>query len=972
MKPRQFVSNKKRWGFLLAAMLAFGFSAYTLPAQAATEICNGVDDDADGRMDEYFGDLNHDSQANCVDPDDDGDGIADAVDQDDDNDGTVDALDVDDDGDGVAEQEVCNGQDDDHDGLTDEGFADLDRDGQKNCVDADDDNDLIADSVDKDDDNDGILDATDVDDDNDGRAEVEMCNGVDDNHNGRVDEGFPDSNRDGQANCVDDDIDGDGDLNGEDGDDDGDGVGDTEDADDDGNGKAEMELCNGVDDDSDGTEDENCADLDQDAANNGVDTDDDNDGVADILDPDDDNDGVDDSVDSDDDGDGKADTVDLDADNDGIDDVADTDDDNDGSADSVEMVAGTSLTSMGSEPLYVGRVAVEDVALVMNDNHLVSIQGLTYSNAEGRVVALATDTSGSQVLVFVNMSNGLVEKGYVAGPGNYSAITTDGKLFYLLDRSTVPATIAVADVSLVTFAPGVVIGTLATSGLVDPVGLGYDGRLLVTDNNGGTPLLRFLDPASGNELGTYALEAPSVDVEFVDGDLLSVRPDGGVYLLGTSPCNGYPTLDPDLVGICALIPDAWLFSVPNTGGIATDGANVFSTSDVIPTAGAFAAAASASAGAGVGIAMASPINPAAADLVVSAVTPNAASVDAGKTLMVANTVRNQGQSASSAFMVVFRLSPNAIYGDADDVLLPAKRTVAMLAAGAPSVATTGLMIPKTVAAGQYHVCAMADPGNAVSELDEGNNSLCSDALITVVSLPDLVVSSVSARIIGTSVSVTASVRNMGTAAAGAFAVDYALSADKLYDAADAPLCSRSLAGLVAGLTAPAAVACPLPAAVTVGLYYLVARVDAANAVAEKIETNNDKSSMSPLKVMPDLSPTSVSFVLVGNTLTVTDTVANRGILEAGPFEEGIMVQMLTTDGSVAPAVRLCSRGIARLGSAATSTGLTACDISALSPGSYQLSVVADVDGRVLESNESNNRVMARGIITIKPGSTTPR
>ncbi len=38
----------------------------------------------------------------------------------------------------------------------------------------------------------------------------ELCNGVDDNGNGSVDEGFPNTDGDGQANCVDADDDNDG------------------------------------------------------------------------------------------------------------------------------------------------------------------------------------------------------------------------------------------------------------------------------------------------------------------------------------------------------------------------------------------------------------------------------------------------------------------------------------------------------------------------------------------------------------------------------------------------------------------------------------------------------------------------------------------------------------------------------------------------------------------------------------------
>ena len=128
---------------------------------------------------------------------------------------------------------------------------------------------------------------------------------------------------------------------------------------------------------------------------------------------------------------------------------------------------------------------------------------------------------------------------------------------------------------------------------------------------------------------------------------------------------------------------------------------------------------------------ATPVQVTRADLEMTAVTPNAATVNRRSTLSVGNTVQNQGLIASTAFRIGFRLSVNNIYGDSDDVVISTIRSVTLLAAGASSSATTSLSIPSTVPVGTYYVCAMADSLNAVVETDEGNNTFCSGATVTV-------------------------------------------------------------------------------------------------------------------------------------------------------------------------------------------------------------------------------------------------
>jgi hypothetical protein len=114
------------------------------------EVCDGVDNDGDGLVDEDYGDIDMDGVADCIDEDtercdgldNDANGAIDETFPDTDTDGTADCVDVeecdgldnngdgttdegfDEDGDGVADclQEVCNCEDDDADGEIDEGL----------------------------------------------------------------------------------------------------------------------------------------------------------------------------------------------------------------------------------------------------------------------------------------------------------------------------------------------------------------------------------------------------------------------------------------------------------------------------------------------------------------------------------------------------------------------------------------------------------------------------------------------------------------------------------------------------------------------------------------------------------------------------------------------------------------------------------------------------------------------------------
>jgi hypothetical protein len=205
----------------------------------AAELCDGKDNNCNEQVDEGWPDLDEDGIPNCADDDQDGDDIPDiedncplvenAAQDDQDQDGLGDACDSDGDGDGIPDSvDNCPG-------LQNPSQGNLDEDGLGDGCDPDMDGDSVANEEDNcpwsanpeqgDADDDQVGDACEDDTDGDGTPDtldcaplnpmihagaIEACDGLDNNCNSVVDEGFPDTDADSLKDCVDQDDDNDG------------------------------------------------------------------------------------------------------------------------------------------------------------------------------------------------------------------------------------------------------------------------------------------------------------------------------------------------------------------------------------------------------------------------------------------------------------------------------------------------------------------------------------------------------------------------------------------------------------------------------------------------------------------------------------------------------------------------------------------------------------------------------------------
>jgi subtilisin family serine protease/subtilase family serine protease len=340
------------------------------------------------------------------------------------------------------------------------------------------------------------------------------------------------------------------------------------------------------------------------------------------------------------------------------------------------------------------------------------------------------------------------------------------------------------------------------------------------------------------------------------------------------------------------------------------------------------------------------------DLVVTALTVPAKGA-AGSAVLISDTTADQGAGGVSASTTRFYLSVNVLW-DATDTLLSASRSVPDLAAGTSSSGSTTVLLPDSLPPGTYYLIAKADADNVVVETQEVNNTLARGIQIG----GDLTVSALTTPTKGgpgSTILVSDTTTNQGAGNVGPSTTRFFLSSNFQFDAGDKPLGERGIGSLASGASSAGSTELMIPNDIAPGLYWLLARADAGDVVAESQETNNVTARS--ITIGPDLIValmTVPSTVAAGSTITVGDTIRNQGGAAAGESTTRFYLS-INTSLDAGDVLLAGARAVPALQVNGQSTGSIQVTIPAGTvPGTYIFMARADDDLVVPEGQETNN------------------
>ncbi|MBI5450488.1 MAG: hypothetical protein HY940_03935 [Gammaproteobacteria bacterium] len=368
------------------------------------------------------------------------------------------------------------------------------------------------------------------------------------------------------------------------------------------------------------------------------------------------------------------------------------------------------------------------------------------------------------------------------------------------------------------------------------------------------------------------------------------------------------------------------------------------------------------------------------DLVMTAVSAPALGVYGLSTTFTATIKNNRDASIGNLADVTSPFQVGIYLRDRAHVLpdtLISQFSVAALASGASTTATSSYLIPNTIPQAVYDLVAIADTGSAITEYSEVNNELVGGT-IQIIDPSDLTISSiglggVTSILAGRDLTVSYTVSNIRAINASNVNVGFSLSANTVAgDGDDIALTVKSggtFASVLGNTSVTGSAVVTVPNNIVAPQnYYVVAKVDPANTVIEANESNNSAVSGAALAVNSivdltlgdihitdlDISGVLAHGVQVGTTANVSVKLVASS---TGPTLADTAVDIyLSTDNAITTAdTKVGSRVVPAMSAGTTDTGSATVSIpGALTPGVYYLGGIADPANTVIENNENNN------------------
>jgi subtilisin family serine protease len=312
------------------------------------------------------------------------------------------------------------------------------------------------------------------------------------------------------------------------------------------------------------------------------------------------------------------------------------------------------------------------------------------------------------------------------------------------------------------------------------------------------------------------------------------------------------------------------------------------------------------------------------------------------------TVRRKGSTVAE-LVVPYTVAGTAAPGG-DYVALPGSVTIP---AGASSAVIDVTPFDDALAELTETVVATLTPNSAyLAAPAQATVNITSDE-----ALPDLAVSSLTAPSAGgadSPVTLTETTRNQGPGASEASATGFYISSNSTLDAGDTLIGARTVPALAPGASSAASVTVTLPAGLAPGPWYLLAKADHADLLAEGQEGNNVAAR--GLLVGPDLNVSVLTAPAIGGAglaIALGDTTRNSG---GGTSPASTTTYYLSADPIHDPSdTLLASRAVPSLVAGATHAGNVSATVpAATAPGTYYVIARADAASAVPEANEFNN------------------